>query len=118
MVSGTLCWMAACYALRYLLMENTRWVEVCDGSAPQGWCQLRASLGLVIHFQVLPIIALVLAVPAFVLRDRPGRALAWIALWVALPALALYTVTPATFAVLISLLRLVRQGPVAMRRAL
>lgn len=108
-VLGTLCWLAACYALRYLLMENTRWVELCDGASTDGWCRIRSGLGLVIHFQVLPVIALALALPAFVLRDRPGRALAWAGLLVSLPALALYTVTPAVFSLLLSLLRLVRR---------
>lgn len=112
-VLGVLCWAALCYAVRYALMENIRWVELCDASSTNPFCALRANLGLVIHFQILPMIALALALPAFVLRDRPGRALAYAALLVSLPALALYTVTPAVFALLLSLLRLVRERSAA-----
>jgi len=108
-VLGILGWAALCYAVRYALMENIRWVELCDAQSADPFCALRSGLGLVIHFQVLPMVALALALPAFVLRDRPGRPLAFAALLVSLPALALYTVTPAVFALLLSLLRLVRQ---------
>lgn len=103
-----LLWAAACYTVRYQLMENSRWVDVCYASPTDTICALRSGLGLVIHFQVLPWLALALALPAFLLRGERGRPLAWIALVVALPALALYTVTGAVFALLLALLKLVR----------
>jgi hypothetical protein len=107
-IVALLLWLGACYGVRYLLMEDSRWVERCYAAPADAWCAVRSSLGLIIHFQVLAIAALALAVPAFVLRGPRGRQLAWAALVIAAPALALYTVTAAVFALLLALLRLVR----------
>lgn len=101
-------WLALCYVLRFELMEHGRWVEACASATPPAACGLRQTLGLVIHFRVLPWLALLLAVPAFLLPGRPGRVLAWAGLAVSVPALVLYTVTPAAFATLLAGLRLVR----------
>lgn len=103
-----LIWLGACYALRFYLMENPHWVEVCDGKTGAPACALRAEIGVIIHFRILPWLALALAIPGFALRGARGRALAWLSLIAALPALVLYTVTPAVFALLIAALRLVR----------
>ena len=101
-------WLSACYAVRYLLMEDSRWVELCYGPHGNILCDVRGAMGLVIHFRVLATAAVLIAVPAFLLGGDRGRTLAWIALLFALPALVLYTVTPAVFALLLALLRLVR----------
>jgi hypothetical protein len=101
-------WAGACYALRFQLMEDSRWVELCDGANTAALCQLRAGLGLTIHWQLLAWAALATALPAFFISSRTGRRLAWFSFLFALPALALYTVTLAVFALLIAALRIVR----------
>lgn len=102
-------WLGLCYALRFYLMEDVRWVDICGGgNAADPICALRAGMGMTIHWRVLAWIALASAVPAFFIRGKLGRVLAWIGLGFALPALALYTVTLAVFAALIAGLRLVR----------
>ncbi len=107
-IGGVLLWLGACYCVRYLLMEDPRWVELCTSAQPPSLCAARSALGLIIHFQILAGAALLLALPAFVLPDPWGRRLAWLALVPALPALTLYTVTAGVFALLLALLRLVR----------
>lgn len=106
-------WLAACYALRFGLMENTHWVNVCDGSTVLLACETRKTLGLMIHFGILSWTSAAFAAAAWVLRGRTGVALAWLSLAVALPALVLYTATAASFALLIGALRLTRQPRVA-----
>ncbi len=101
-------WLGAFYYIRFALMENPHWVAVCDDKTIGIACSARAALGLAIHFQVLARCALLLALPAFFLRGNRGRKLAWASLFLAAPALALYTVTLAVFAGLIAGLRLVR----------
>lgn len=101
-------WLATCYGLRYGLMENTHWVNACDGSAQLLACDVRKAMGLMIHFGVLAWSALALALVAWLLRGRVGTRLAWVALAAALPALVLYTATAASFALLIAALRLTR----------
>ena len=103
-----LLWMAASYGARFHLMENVDWLEICDKTPDRLECVLRSNLGLTIHFGVLAWAAIAMAVPAFLLKGHGGRRLAWIALLFALPALALYTVTMAAFALLLCALRLVR----------
>ena len=56
-----LVWLGACYALRFYLMESNHWVEVCDGRNGAAACGLRAQVGVVIHFRILPWLALALA---------------------------------------------------------
>lgn len=106
--TALLLWLGACYAARYQLMENAHWVAVCDPTHPLLPCTLRATLGQLIHYQILPGLALLLAAPGFFLNGKGGRTLTWLALIPALPALVLYTTTPAAFAAVAALLRLVR----------
>lgn len=101
-------WLGLCYALRFYLMEDLKWVDICGPAADNPICAARSGMGLVIHFRVLASAAVLLALPAFWWRGRNGRRLAWLALFVAAPALALYTVTLSVFAALIAGLRLVR----------
>jgi hypothetical protein len=101
-------WMAASYGARYYLMENVDWLEICDKTPDRIECGLRSGLGLTIHFGVLSWGAIVTAVPAFFMKGSSGRMIAWISLLFAIPALALYTVTMAAFALLLCALRLVR----------
>jgi len=103
-----LLWLAMCYGVRFEVMENIRWVEECAPPASLWVCELRSLLGLTIHFGVLAWSALALSIPAFLLAGNRGRMLAWGSLALAIPALTLYTVTLAVFALLLSLLRLVR----------
>lgn len=109
-------WLALSYVLRYQLMEDSRWLDICSGGAGRsggiaggiGWCEVRAGLGLTIHWKILAYLALLTAVPAFFIKGDNGRRLAWVSLVFALPALALYTVTLAVFAALLAALRIVR----------
>ena len=101
-------WLAACYGLRFAFMEDGRWVGICSESADRWECQLRAGLGLLIHWRVLAWTALAGALLAFITPTRLGRALAVLALLFALPALVLYSASLAVFAVVLAGLRLVR----------
>src|SRR5690348_4483180 len=101
-------WVGFCYGIRFYLMENTHWVEVCDGKTPVALCDARSTIGVVIHLKILAWLALIFTVPAFFVRGRSGRLLAWTGLIFTASALALYTVTLAVFALLIAALRLVR----------
>ena len=101
-------WLVASYGLRYGLMEDPQWVGTCVAEATRWECQLRANLGLLIHFRVLGWAAIATAAVACFVRGRLGRALAVLALVFGLPALALYNASLAVFAVVIAGLRLVR----------
>lgn len=101
-------WLALSYTLRFQLMEDVRWLEICEGDATNTLCTLRKGMGMTIHWQVLAWAALALAVPTFFIDGPRGKRLAWLSLFFALPALALYTVTLAVFALLIAALRIVR----------
>lgn len=101
-------WFGAAYWLRFYLMENLHWVDVCGPNNPEPQCAIRSTLGLAIHFRVIAWAALATAVLAFFLKGKAGRALAWVSLIFTLPALALYTVTMAVFALLLAGMRLVR----------
>ena len=101
-------WLVASYGLRYGLMEDPQWVGTCVAQTARWECQLRASLGWLIHFRVLGWIALITSVLAFFVRGRVGYALAVLALLFGFPALALYNASLAVFAVVIAALRLVR----------
>jgi len=107
-IMALLVWLGACYLLRFQLMENSQWVNACDGDATLLACQTRKALGLVVHFQVLAWIALTLALIAGAIKTTMGTQLAWVALFFALPALALYTATLAAFALVIAALRVTR----------
>jgi hypothetical protein len=101
-------WLGAAYAVRFGLMENAHWVNVCDASATLTACELRRLMGLAIHFRVLSWPAVACAIGAWLLRDKAGIWLAWAGIFFGLPALVLYTATPASFALLIAALRLTR----------
>ena len=101
-------WLAASYAARYGFMEDGKWVGICVDEASRWECQLRAGLGLMIHFKVLGWAALSCALIGFVVPGRAGWWLAVLALVFGLPALALYNTTLAVLAGVIAGLRLVR----------
>ena len=101
-------WLAASYGVRYGFMEDAQWVGICVDEANRWQCQLRANLGLLIHFKVMGWGALAAAVLGFVLPGRAGWWLAVLALVFGFPALALYNTGLAVFAVVIAGLRLVR----------
>jgi hypothetical protein len=102
-------WLAVSYGLRYGLMEDVQWVGVCSDEALKWECQVRANLGLLIHFQVFGWGALIASVVGFVIPHRAGRVLAFIGLLLGILALVLYTASLAVFAVAIAGLRLVRE---------
>lgn len=102
-------WLAACYGVRFALMEDGQWVGLCAEQAPRWECQVRAALGWLIHFRVIAGAALAIAVVAFFVPARAGRVLAALGLFLALPALVLYSASLAVFAVVLSGLRLVRK---------
>src|SRR3990167_3030461 len=101
-------WLAACYGVRFGFMEDGQWVGACADDAGLWQCQVRATLGLLIHWRVLAWVALGAALLGFLLPGRKGSVLAVVALLFALPALVLYTASLAVFALVIAALRLVR----------
>lgn len=103
-----LVWVLACCALRFLFLEEERWLAWCADSPERLACRARAGLGWGIHVRALAWLALPPAVLGFCLRGVPGRRLALWALVPSLAGLVLYAVTPASFATLLALLRLVR----------
>ncbi len=105
--AAALC-LAGSYGLRFNLMEADLWVGRCVETQDYWACELRATLGWLIHTRTLAWSALLTAVLAFVLPGRGGRLLAVPALLLGLPALVLYSASLAVFAVLLALLRLVR----------
>ncbi|PYC14479.1 hypothetical protein DMX02_25625 [Pseudomonas jessenii] len=103
-------WLAASYGARYGFMEDGKWVGICVDEASRWECQVRSSLGLMIHFKVLGWTALGAALIGFVVPGRAGWWLAVLALVFGVPALALYNTTLAVFALVIAGLRLVRES--------
>lgn len=101
-------WLAASYGLRYGLMEDGQWVGLCVDNAQRWECEVRASLGLLIHFRVIAWSALVLSLVAFFVPGRAGWGLGVAAMLFALPALVLYSASLGVFAIVIAALRLVR----------
>jgi hypothetical protein len=110
LVIAALVCVIASYALRYLLMEGDQWVGRCVEDPGLLACQVRATLGWMIHLRVIAWAALGCALPGVW-----GWRLAVPGLLLGLPALALYTASLAVFAVVISLLRLVRAPAVVTR---
>jgi hypothetical protein len=108
LVSLLAVWLAASYGLRYGLMEDARWLGWCAQDAGRWQCQLRANLGLLIHFGVFAWTAVGLATAGLLLPGRVGRALAMLALIPGTVALVLYTASLAVFALMFAGLRLVR----------
>ncbi|MDF3196438.1 hypothetical protein [Pseudomonas sp. 1928-m] len=107
LIAAALC-LALSFVLRYQLMEGAQWVGLCVDAPQQLACQVRASLGWLIHFRILAWAALIIAVLAFVLPGAWSKRLAVPALLLALPALVLYSASLAVFAVVLALLRWVR----------
>lgn len=105
-------WLAASYGVRYGLMEDGQWVGLCTVPGDHWQCQVRALLGLGIHFQLMAWAGLGLALFAQLITGRVGWWLAVLALVFGIPALVLYTASIAVFVVVLAGLRLVRQ-PVA-----
>ncbi|WP_296235199.1 hypothetical protein [Pseudomonas sp. UBA4617] len=103
-------WLAASYGVRYGLMEDGRWVELCALPAAYWQCEVRSLLGLGIHYQVMAWSGLGLALLAQVIGGRRGWWLALLGLVFAVPALVLYTASIATFALVLAGLRLVRDA--------
>lgn len=101
-------WLGICYGVRFAFMEDGQWLGICAESAGLWQCQLRSTLGLIIHWGVLAWMAIVPAVLGFVIPGRIGQGLAAVGLFFALPALVLYTASLAVFALVIAALRLVR----------
>ena len=103
-------WLGACYALRFTLMEDARWLDVCATTG--SWvCGVRSQLGLIIHWQLLAYAALACALPALLIKGKIGRTLAVLGLFLAAPALVLYTASLGAPALLLSALRWVRAEP-------
>lgn len=102
-------WLAASYGVRYGLMEDSQWVGLCMAPDAYWQCQVRALLGLGIHFQVIAWTALGAALLCQVVPGRGGWGLAVLGLLFGVPALVLYTASIAVFAVVLAGLRLVRQ---------
>jgi hypothetical protein len=102
-------WLCVSYGLRYGLMEDMQWVGICSDQSLKWECQVRANLGLLIHFQVFGWGALATSVAGFIIPNRLGRALALVGLLLGILALILYTASLAVFAVVIAGLRLVRK---------
>jgi hypothetical protein len=107
LIATALC-VAVSVALRYQLMESDHWVAVCVAQPDNIGCQVRATLGWLIHFRVLALAAVALALLAFVLPGVWGKRLAVPALLLGLPSLLLYSASLAVFSVVLALLRLVR----------
>ncbi|MBO9551609.1 hypothetical protein [Pseudomonas sp.] len=102
-------WLAASYGVRYGLMEDGQWVGLCAVPGDHWQCQVRALLGLGIHFQVMALAGLALALIAQLVTGRTGWWLAVLALVFGIPALVLYTASIAVFVVVLAGLRLVRK---------
>lgn len=100
-------WVACAYAVRYGLMEHTAWVGACAAAPERLPCQLKAALGLGIHWGVLPWAGLALAALSWALKGNRGRGLAVAALALAVPGLVLYTASLAGVVAVVAGLRVV-----------
>ena len=105
--------LAGSYGLRFVLMEDARWVGLCMEQAARWECQLRSVLGWLIHFRVIAWLALALALPGFFIAHKSGAVLAVLALCCAIAALILYSASLAVFALVLAALRLVRRPAVS-----
>lgn len=102
-------WLAAAYGVRYGLMEQAVWVGACAAAPTQWLCQVRAGLGLVIHWGLLPWASLAVALLAWCIKGRQGRQAALISVALGVPALVLYTTSLAAVAVMAAGLRWVHR---------
>lgn len=100
--------LAACYGLRYGLMEGDEWVGVCADTPELFACSLRSTLGWMIHLRIIAWAAIVFAGLGFLLPGRLGWWLAVPGLLLGLAGLVLYSASISVFAVVLALLRLVR----------
>lgn len=103
-------WIGAAYGVRYGLMEHTAWVGACAADPKQTACQVKAGMGLMIHWNVLPLAGLVLALGGWLLRGVRGQRVAVMGLAFALPGLVLYTTSLAGVVVMLAALRCVHVG--------
>jgi hypothetical protein len=101
-------WVAMAYAVRYGLMEHTRWVGACALNPQQLPCRVRAGMGQMIHWNVLPLLGLMAAVAAWLTGGRRGRCLAALGVALAIPGLVLYTTSLAGLVVMAAGLRWVK----------
>lgn len=91
--------------LRYSLIESSAIGALCSASHAPSWCDWRQGLVLGFLHNVYGIVALIMVVPALLLK----RAwLAWLAAAMGVFALQLYCVEPGALALLIGCLRLLR----------
>lgn len=100
--------LAACYGLRYGLMEGDEWVGICADTPELFACSLRSTLGWMIHLRIIAWAAIVFAGLGFLLAGRVGWWLAVPGLLLGLAGLVLYSASISVFAVVLALLRLVR----------
>ncbi len=100
-------WIGLCYVIRFQLMEQARWVAICEANG-SGWCTVRQQLGWMIHHRLHVMPAAALTLLAWLIPARAGRVAGWIGLGASSAALALYAVTPASFLFVLCALRLAR----------
>ncbi|MBP8926905.1 MAG: hypothetical protein KBG75_13680, partial [Pseudomonadales bacterium] len=101
-----LSWLAACYVLRFELMESRAAADFCLLDATALSCLLRAQLGRWIYLQYFGIAALLLVLAANCVRGRMRFFLAAAGLCVAIAALVLYNVNFGAPAAVFALLTL------------
>ena len=99
--------------LRTQLMEDDRWVGLCVSEPDQWGCQLRATLGWLIHFGYIAYSALAVAVLGFIWRGRLGKVIAGLGLLISVLALVLYSASLGVVAAVLALLRVVRADKTA-----
>ncbi len=104
--SALLLWLAACYVLRFQLMESRAAAEFCLLDASAFSCLLRAETGRWIYLQYFGIVALLLVLAANIARGRARLFLGAAGLFVATAALVLYNVNFGAPAAVFSLLTL------------
>lgn len=109
-------WIAAAYGVRYGLMEHTAWVGACAAEPERLACEARAGMGQMIHWNVLPLAGLLLALGGWFSQGTRGRALAGSGLVLALPGLVLYTTSLAGVVVMLAALRCVHVGQEPVER--
>jgi len=103
-------WVAVAYGVRYGLMEHTGWVGACAADPERLACQARAGMGLMIHWNVLPLAGLILALGGWLLQGTRGQLMGVMGLVFALPGLVLYTTSLAGVVVMLAALRCVHAG--------
>jgi len=105
--------MALAVLVRFQLIEPQAIGIACSAPGAPWWCLPREALVLPFHFGVPGVIALALAVVAFLLEGPWARRLAWIVMPVAAAGLILYNATWSAPAIVLALLTIVRGPPAA-----